>query len=369
MASAADKKDYYEVLGVPRDATLDQIKSAYRKAALQHHPDRNAGDRQAEVRFKEAAEAYAVLADPDKRTRYDRYGHEGLAGGMTGFDPGTFVEFEDLFGGLFGNLFGFDPRRSGGRRATRRGADLRFDLEIDFEEAVLGTQMQIRVPRTEVCAACEGGGAASAADVVSCPGCDGSGQQRFSKGFFTIARTCAQCQGQGRVIRKVCPECRGAGHVQKEKMLNLRIPPGVESGTRMRVTGEGDVAVGGAGDLYVYLGVREHPVFSRDDHDLVCIIPVTFSQAALGMELRIKTPHGTEKIKIPAGAQSGSTIRVKGKGIQQLNGYGRGDLRVEVAVRTPARLSREERRLFEKLAETEDDHLSDEDRKSLDLIR
>ena len=304
MASVADKRDYYEVLGVARDATLDQIKSAYRKAALQHHPDRNGGDKNAEVRFKEAAEAYAVLSDPEKRSRYDRFGHEGLGAGMTGFDPGTFVEFEDLFGGLFGDLFGFGTGRGGGRRAARRGADLRFDLEIDFPEAVLGAETQIKVPRTEICRVCDGRGAASAADVVGCPSCNGSGQQRFSQGFFTIAKTCAQCHGQGRVIRKACPECRGAGHVQKEKTLKLRIPAGVESGTRMRVTGEGDVSSGGSGDLYVYLAVRDHPVFRREDHDLVCTIPITFSQAALGTELHIKTFHGAEKVRIPAGTQT-----------------------------------------------------------------
>jgi molecular chaperone DnaJ len=368
MVSAAGKRDYYEALGVARDATLEQIKRAYRKAALQHHPDRNPSDSQAEVRFKEAAEAYAVLSDPDKRARYDRYGHDGLRGGMTGFDPGVFVEFEDLFGGLFGDLFGSDPRRSGGRRAARHGSDLRFDLEIDFEESILGAETQIKVPRTEVCRPCSGAGAASVADIVGCPSCNGSGQQRFSQGFFTVARTCAPCHGQGRVIRKACPECRGAGQVQKERVLKLRIPPGVETGSRLRVQGEGDLAEGGAGDLYVYISVREHPVFRREDDDLVCTIPITFSQAALGTELLINALQGQEKIKIPPGTQSGAMIRLRGKGVAHVDGYGRGDLRVEVVVRTPVGLSREGRKLLEKLAKMDDEDLSTEDRKLLDLL-
>ena len=370
-----NKRDCYEVLGVPRDATLDQIKSAYRKSALLHHPDRNPGDKEAEMRFKEAAEAYAILSDPGKRRHYDRFGYEGLgSSGASGFDPGTFAEFEDLFGGLFGELFGFERGRgrgrAGSRGGARRGADLRYDLEIELEEAVLGTETQIRVPRTEVCAVCKGTGAKNASDIVTCPTCGGSGQQRFSQGFFTIARTCGSCQGQGRVVKESCAACRGSGEVEKERTLKVRIPAGVETGSRMRIAGEGDGGAGGApaGDLYVFILVKEHPVFRRDGQDLVCTVPITFSQAALGTDLLLAGLHGPEKVKIPAGTQSGTLVRVRNKGVPNLQGFGRGDLLVEVVVRTPARLSREGKKLLERLAETGDDDLPSEDRKTIQRI-
>jgi molecular chaperone DnaJ len=369
------KRDYYEVLVVTREATLEQIKSAYRKAALQHHPDRNAGDKEAEFRFKEAAEAYSVLSDPDKRSRYDRFGHEGLSGsGASGFDPNAFTEFEDLFGGLFGELFGFPGGargRSGGRTAARRGSDLRYDLEIDLEESVLGADTQIRVPRTESCPGCGGTGAASAEEIQGCPGCGGTGQQRFSQGFFTIARTCGQCQGHGRVIRKPCTGCRGTGQVEKERTLKVKIPAGVESGSRLRVSGEGDGGAnsGPAGDLYIFISVKEHAIFRRDGIDLVCSVPVTITQAALGSEIRLAGIHGAERIKIPAGTQSGDILRVRGKGVPNLHGFGRGDLLVEILVRTPTRLSREGKKLLEKLAECGDDGLTAEDLKALERMK
>lgn len=372
MRAAARKRDYYEILGISKSASLDQIKSAYRKAALQHHPDRNPGDKEAETRFKEAAEAYAVLSDPDKRQLYDRFGHEGLAGVAGGFDPGVFSEFEDLFGGIFGDLFGVDPRR--GRHGARRGRpgdDLRYDLEIDLEEAVKGKETQVRIPRTETCPRCEGRGAESEADVVACRACGGSGQQRYSQGFFTIARTCAQCRGAGRVIRKPCPECHGAGEIQRERTLKIRIPAGVDTGSRLRLTGEGDAgsAGGPAGDLYVYLSVREHPVFRREGGDLVCTVPVTFSQAALGTRIDINIFGQTERIEIPAGTQSGQLVRLAGKGVPDVNGYGRGDLLAEIVVRTPGRLSREGRRLMERLSELRDDELPTADRRRLDQMK
>ncbi|HET6373574.1 MAG TPA: molecular chaperone DnaJ [Candidatus Polarisedimenticolia bacterium] len=371
----ATKKDYYEILGVERDATLEQLKSAYRKAALQHHPDRNQGDAAAEAKFKEAAEAYAVLADPDRRALYDRFGHEGLrSGGMTGFDPGAFADFEDLFGGIFGDLFGFDAGRargrSGGRGAPRHGADLRFNLEIEFEEAALGTKTQIRIPHSETCPKCEGRRAESPSDIVVCAVCRGTGQQRFSQGFFTIARTCGTCRGGGRTIRKACPECRGAGELQKEKTLEIAIPAGVESGMRLRITGEGDAGPEGGppGDLYVFITVKEHPFFHRDGLDLCCTVPITFSQAALGAELKIQGLQGPEKIKIPPGTQTGSILRVKGRGVSVQDGYHKGDLAVEVVVRTPTRLSRDGRKLLLKLTEIGDDDLSAADRALLEKL-
>lgn len=371
MPPAAGKRDYYEVLGVQRAAGIDEIKSAYRKAALQHHPDRNPGDRDAEARFKEAAEAYAVLADPDKRARYDQFGHQGVSSNG-GFDPAAFADFEDLFGGLFGELFGFDRRPGArGRAGSRRGHDLRLDLEIEFEEAALGTETQIRVPHQEVCPTCHGLRAASPADISTCTGCRGTGQQRYSQGFFTIARTCGQCQGQGRAIRKPCAECRGAGEVQREKTLKVRIPPGVDSNSQMRIPGEGDAGSGGgsAGDLYIVLHVKDHPVFHRDGLDLVFTLPLTLSQASLGMEARLEGLSGSVKLKVPAGTQSGAELRVRGQGVQDPEGRGRGDLVAIVAVRTPRRLSREGRKLLERLAELGDEELLAEDRAVLDRLR
>jgi molecular chaperone DnaJ len=370
MPTGAQKKDYYDVLGVERDASTDQIKSAYRKAALQHHPDRNPGDREAEARFKEAAEAYSVLSDPDKRARYDRFGHAAFrAGGGPGFDPGAFVEFEDLFGGIFGDLFGMGGGRSRGRRGAARGADLRFDLEIDFEEAVKGTETQIRVPHAEVCPACRGLRAQSPEDVVVCTSCRGSGQQQFSQGFFTIARTCSTCRGAGRMIRKPCSECRGAGSLQTDTTLKVKIPAGVETGSRLRIGGAGDAGPDGApaGDLYVFVSVKEHPVFHREELDLVCVLPLTFSQAALGLDLVIRAIHGPERLKIPAGAQNGQVLRVKGRGVPDPTSRRHGDLLVELAVRTPS-LSRQARKLMEQLADSGGEELPREDRERLSKL-
>ncbi|HKY32693.1 MAG TPA: molecular chaperone DnaJ [Candidatus Polarisedimenticolia bacterium] len=373
MPSTAGKRDYYDVLGVARDATLDQIKSAYRKAALQHHPDRNPGDREAEARFKEAAEAYSVLADPEKRSRYDRFGHDGLAGAGAGFDPGVFTDFEDLFGGLFGEFFGFDRRAAGsrGRAAGRRGHDLRYDLEIDFEEAVVGTEAQVRVPHSEICPACQGLRAASPADVATCQGCRGTGQQRYSQGFFTIARTCGVCQGQGRTIRKPCPECRGAGEVQRETTIKVRIPPGVETGSQLRLAGEGDAGPAGGprGDLYVFLHVKEHRVFRREGLDVVFTLPLTPTQAALGAQIEFQGIHGAETLRVAPGSQPGSEVRVRGKGASDPSGRGRGDLVARLAVRIPRRLSREGRKILERLAELGDEELLPEDRAVQDRIR
>jgi len=366
--------DYYELLGVERDATIEQIKSAYRKAALKHHPDRNQGDKEAEDRFKQAARAYAVLADPEKRARYDRYGEAGLSGaGAGGFDPAAFADFEDIFGGIFGDIFGFDTRggRSAGRGGARRGQDLRFDLEIEFEEAILGTETQILVPHMETCGACAGTRAASASDIVTCSGCEGSGQQRYSKGFFTIARTCGQCGGRGRTITRPCPECSGAGEISREKTLKVKLPGGVETHSRLRIPGAGDAGPGGGppGDLYVYISVKDHEVFRRDGLDLICTLPITFSQAALGATFNLRCITGVEKIKIPAGVQSGTVLRLRGKGAPDPHRSVRGDLLVEVAVRTPGRLSRASRKLIEKLQQSGDETLPAEDAPILERLQ
>ena len=346
------KRDYYEVLGVSRSATLQAIKKKYRQLAVQYHPDRNPGDAGAEERFKEAAEAYQVLSDPDQRRRYDQYGHAAVSGAGRDFDPEVFADFGDIFGSLFSEFFGGGGR---GGRAVRRGADLRYDMEIEFEEAVRGLRTTIKVPRTEACPACGGQGAASAGDIEVCATCRGAGQVRYTQGFFSVSRTCPACRGQGRRIVRACTECRGEGVVRRERKLSVRLPAGVDSGTRVRLAGEGEGAPGGAppGDLYVVLQVREHPVLHREGLDLHCEVPISFSQAALGARLRIPTLDGEEELDIPAGVQTSARFRVRHRGVPDVNGRGRGHLIVQVRVETPRRLSRQRRELLEQLAEEE----------------
>lgn len=346
------KRDYYEVLGVDRGASQKGIKSAYRKLAVQYHPDRNSGDKAAEEKFKEAAEAYSVLSDPDKRAQYDQFGHSAVGGGgFSGFDPDIFSDFSDILGDLFGfgDVFGGGRR---GRSRVQRGADLRYDLTVDFEDAVFGTKAKIRVPSSQPCSSCGGTGADPKRGPEVCSSCGGHGQVRFQQGFFTISRTCSTCGGAGKVIREPCSVCRGTGRSQKEKVLELRIPPGVENGSRLRVAGEGEAGFNGgpAGDLYVVVNVNEHPTFKRQGDNIFCDVPVTFPQAALGAEIRVPTLEGSQKIRIPAGTQTGSVFRLRGKGVVGLNGMGRGDQLVRVVVDTPKDLSDRQRELLEELA-------------------
>jgi molecular chaperone DnaJ len=351
------KRDYYEVLGVVRTATEIEIKSSYRKLALQYHPDRNPGDKASEDKFKEAAEAYAVLIDTDKRHMYDRFGHAGLGGAATGgFDPNTFTGFEDILGGLgdifgFGDVFGGGGRRRGG---PQRGADLRYDLEISFQESAKGTEASIQIPRQDTCESCGGSGAAPGSQPTTCPQCQGRGQLRYQQGFFTVARTCGQCRGSGSIITKPCPTCRGAGRIQQEKKLSVRIPAGIATGQRLRLTGEGEAGPGGgpSGDLYVVVHVQEHPFFQRDGNDLFCEVPLNFPTLALGGEIRIPTLDGDEAFTIPAGTATGATFRIRGRGMPDVSGRGQGDLLVTVKVRTPKKLSKEQKKLLEQLATT-----------------
>lgn len=352
------KRDYYEILGVPRDATPEQIKSAYRKAALRWHPDRNPDNhKEAEERFREATEAYSVLSDPQKRAAYDAYGHAGLRGQVVfdaDFGRSIFEEFQDIFG----DLFGFEQIFGGGRgrRSNRpqRGSDLRYDLKLSFEEAARGTRTKIKVPRLEVCTTCRGSGARPGTQRSSCQTCGGRGQVVYQQGFFTLTRTCPVCHGQGQVIRELCPNCRGEGRLQVERTVEVRIPAGVDSHTRLRIAGEGEAGRNGGppGDLYVVLEVEEHPFFERRNSDLYCTIPINIAQAALGTEISVPTLNGEEKLKIPPGTQSGSVFRLKGHGLPDPHGGARGDLFVHVRVLTPEKLTREQRRLFEQLAET-----------------
>lgn len=352
----ATKRDYYEVLTVTRTASDQEIKSAYRKLALQYHPDRNPGNQEAEEAFKEAAEAYSVLSDAQKRANYDRFGHAGVSGaaGAGGFDPSVFSDFSDILGDIFGfgDFFGGGGRR-GGR--AQRGADLRYDLELAFEEAAFGVTKTIKVPRHESCMECGGTGGEKGSAPTTCQTCNGYGQVRFQQGFFSITRTCGQCQGSGQIIKKRCASCHGDGRVVKEKILELKIPAGVDNGSKLRVSGEGDAGGkgGASGDLYVVLNVLDHEFFERREHDLFCHIPVSFPQAALGTQIGVPTlEREEEKLNIPAGTQTGSTFRIKGRGVSKRGGSARGDLYVTVNVAVPAKLSREQKELLTKFAST-----------------
>jgi molecular chaperone DnaJ len=349
------KKDYYDVLGVERGADDQSIKGAYRKLALKYHPDRNPGDKEAEDKFKEAAEAYAILSDTQKRAAYDRFGHQGVQGAAGGFDPNAFSGFEDILGDFFGfgDIFGGGGRGRGRNRA-QRGDDLRFDLEITFDDMMGGLAADIQVPRAETCGRCTGTGAEPKDGLTTCPICRGKGEVIFQQSFLSVRRTCSQCNGRGQIIRRPCQDCKGEGYLRKERKLKVNIPAGVDTGTRLRLTGEGQPGVNGGppGDLYVFISVKEHPIFDRSETDLQCTVPVNVAQAALGTELDILTFDGLQTVKVPEGVQTGSRVRLRSLGVPRLNGHGRGDLYVNIEVRVPAKLSREQRKLFEQLRET-----------------
>ena len=366
------KRDYYEVLGVSRTASDQEIKSAYRRLAVKYHPDKNPNDATAEEKFKEAAEAYSVLQDGEQRRRYDRFGHAGVAsgGGSGAWGAPGFGGIEDILGDLFGFGDVFGGTRTGSRRsAAQRGADLRYDLEISLEEAASGMTAQLRIPRLESCDTCKGSGAAEGTQPETCTTCSGTGQVRYQQGFFSVARTCGACRGAGRVIKTPCKDCNGAGRVEREKQMEVKIPAGVETGSRLRVQGEGEAGTQGgpSGDLYVVIHVAEHEQFERQGNNLYEAVPITFTQAALGAELMVKTLDGEEKLKVPMGTQTGTVFRLKGKGMPQLGGRGKGDLFVSVSVITPTSLTREQRRLLEQLAEVESKDL--EDKGLVDKVR
>ena len=366
------KRDYYEVLGVSRSASDQEIKSAYRRLAVKYHPDKNPNDATAEERFKEAAEAYSVLQDGEQRRRYDRFGHAGVAsgGGAGAWGAPGFGGIEDILGDLFGFGDVFGGTRTGSRRsAAQRGADLRYDLEISLEEAASGMTAQLRIPRLESCDTCKGSGAAEGTQPETCTTCSGTGQVRYQQGFFSVARTCGACRGAGRVIKTPCKDCNGAGRVEREKQMEVKIPAGVETGSRLRVQGEGEAGTQGgpSGDLYVVIHVAEHEQFERQGNNLYEAVPITFTQAALGAELMVKTLDGEEKLKVPMGTQTGTVFRLKGKGMPQLGGRGKGDLFVSVSVITPTSITREQRRLLEQLAEVESKDL--EDKGLVDKVR
>src|ERR1700733_7235681 len=349
------KRDYYEVLVVEREASYDEIKSAYRKAALKWHPDRNPENKEvAEEKFRESTEAYSVLSDEQKRAAYDRFGHAGVAGvGAGGFDASIFEGFQDIFGGMFGfeDLFGGGR---GGQSRAQRGQDLRYDMTLTFEEAAHGLRTKIKIPRLEFCESCDGSGAKAGTGVTTCEQCRGRGQVVYQQGFFSVTRTCSACRGGGQIIRERCPTCRGQGRVQKHRTIEVAIPAGVGTDSRLRIVGEGEAGTPGApaGDLYVVLTVKEHPFFDREGSDLFATIPITYAQASLGADIGVPGLVGEERLRIPEGTQTNTRFRMKGRGLPDPHGGARGDLCYLVRVVTPAKLSKEQKRLMMELAQT-----------------
>jgi molecular chaperone DnaJ len=346
------KRDYYEILGVSPEASADEIKKAYRKLAHLHHPDKNSGDTSAEERFKEIGEAYAVLGDVEKRQNYDRFGTAGPGRGGAGFG-----DFESGFGNLFDDIFeGFFGGRTGrSGRTAHRGADLRYNLEIRFEEAASGVEKEIVIPRLETCATCRGSGAKPGSQPTACKTCRGTGQVRFSQGFLTVSQTCGRCRGEGRIVEHPCQACRGLGQTKTERTLTVKVPPGVETGTRLKLTGEGEAGVrGGApGDLYVVIMVQEHSIFTRRGDDVYCEVPVSFTQAVLGAQIEIPTISGRTTLKIHPGTQTGAEFRIRGKGFPNVRGFGHGDLLARIFVEVPTHLSAKQRDLLEQFAKLE----------------
>lgn len=349
------KLDYYEVLGVERNADDGTIKSAYRKMAMQYHPDRNPNNPEAEEKFKACSEAYSVLSDADKRAAYDRYGHAGVGGAGNPFQGGSPFQqgdLGDIFGDLFGEMFNMGGQRKGSR--AQRGRDLKYDMVLEFEEAVFGKEQEIKIRRAETCEDCNGSGAEKGKQPETCQQCGGRGQIRSQQGFFSVARTCPVCSGTGTVIRNPCKTCHGEARVAREHKILVKVPAGVEDGTRIRYGGEGEAGRfgGPAGDLYVVLEVKAHKFFERDGDDLHCTIPVSFPQAALGAEIQVQTLEGIESLKVPEGTQSGKEFKLRGKGVPHLNAHGKGDLIVEVRVQTPSKLTKQQKDLMKQLADT-----------------
>jgi molecular chaperone DnaJ len=346
-----EEKDYYRILGVSNGASEEEIKKSYRKIAMQHHPDRNPGDKEAEERFKIASEAYEVLRDPEKREIYDRYGVEGLKGtGFTGFRG-----FEDIFstfGDIFEDFFGFGTSQKRRSRA-RAGADLRYDFKISFYDAAFGKETEIEIPKKVTCQVCTGTGAKPGTYPTQCPNCRGTGQVTRSQGFFTVSTTCGQCHGEGKFTPHPCKECRGYGKIRENRRIQIKVPPGVDTGSKLRIRGQGEEGERGGppGDLFVFINVEPHDFFSRDGDDIICRIPISFPQAALGAEIEVPTLDGKKKLTIPKGVESGDLLRVKGEGFPKLRGYGRGDQIVQVIVKTPKNLTRHQEEILREFDE------------------
>lgn len=353
----SEKRDYYEVLGVSRNADAQELKSRYRKIALQYHPDRNPGNKDAEEKFKEAAEAYEVLTNPEKRKVYDQFGHRGLEGMRNGYSGG-FRDFDDIFssfGDIFEDFFGFRSAGGSGRSRARRGADLRYDLTIDFMDAAFGKEMEVEIEKMETCGTCRGSGAKPGTEPETCGQCGGSGQFVRTQGFFSVKSTCPRCRGLGRIIRELCPECHGEKQVVVRKTVELKIPAGVDNGQKLRLSGEGEPGLGGGspGDLYVFLHVRPHEFFERKDTDIICKIELSFIQAALGEEITVPTLTGEETITIPKGTQHGDTVRLTNKGVVSLRNGLPGDQIIQVLLKTPKHMSKRQEELLREFVRLE----------------
>lgn len=370
------KRDYYNILGVTKNASQDEIKRSYRQLALKYHPDRNPGVKGAEEKFKEAAEAYSVLGDQEKRATYDRFGHEGLRGegfsGFSGFDASIFEEFEDILGNFFGfgDIFGTRDRRR--RPYPQRGRDLALELEITLAEAAVGVEKEISFNRAEACHSCKGSGIQPGTKKVSCPTCQGRGQLRYQQGFFTVTRACSYCRGAGEIISTPCGECKGSGKIKQKKTLKIRIPPGVDDGSRLRLEGEGEPGDVEAerGDLYVVIRVAKHDFFDREENNLFCRIFISISQAALGALIEVPNLDSeTEPVKIHPGTQSGEVYRLKGRGIKDVHSHRKGDLFVKVVVKTPENLSKDEKALLRRLAELRGEELDKPDKSLIDKVK
>jgi molecular chaperone DnaJ len=371
------KRDYYEILGISRDASAGEIKKAYRQMALKYHPDRNPGDRNAEDKFKEAAEAYSVLIDENKKSVYDRFGHDGLRGegfsGFSGFNSSIFADFEDILGSFFN--FGFEGI-FGNRRQRRasypsRGRDLALEMDITLEEAAFGVEKEVKINRAELCPTCLGSMTQPGTQKSVCQHCQGRGQIRYQQGFFTVSRTCPHCRGRGSVIPFPCKDCRGSGKTKQRKTLTIKIPPGVDNGTKLRIEGEGESGDKGAtrGDLYVIMNVKKHKFFKRDGGDIYCEISVPFTKAALGTTLEIPTLGDKEHLRIPEGTQPGQTFRLKGKGIKDLYSHHKGDLYVITNVLTPKNLSKEQKKYLKQFAESLGEDVKETDKNIIDKVK
>ncbi len=348
----AEKRDYYEVLGVSRNADEAELKKAYRRLAMKHHPDRNEGDDKAEAKFKEAKEAYDILSDGRKRAAYDQFGHAGVDTSAGGGGAGG-AGFGDIFDSVFGDIFGGGGGGRGGNRVYR-GADLRYNLELSLEDAVSGTTVKIRVPKMVVCDPCKGSGAKKGSSPVSCPTCAGHGQVRMQQGFFSVQQTCPQCRGQGKIISDPCGSCRGEGRVRDSKTISVKVPEGVDNGDRIRLSGEGEAGenTGPSGDLYVHISVKEHPIFVRDSTDLYCDVPISFTTATLGGEIEVPTLDGKVKLKIPAESQSGKLFRLRSKGVRSVRNSSKGDLLCRIVIEAPVKLNNEQKDLLRKFEES-----------------
>ncbi len=357
------EKSYYEILGVSQTATDDEIKKAYRQLAIKYHPDKNKGDKAAEEKFKEATEAYEILRDAQKRKSYDQFGKAGVGAGGAGYGQGAYTDFSDIFGGfedIFGEFFGGGGGRGGSRRSgPKRGSDLRYNLEITLEDAAIGKEFKIEIPRAEACPDCKGSGAAKGATPISCPDCGGTGQVRRTQGFFSVASTCGKCGGRGTVISNPCKTCRGDGLVEKKRTINIKIPPGVESGSRLKVSGEGEAGPNGgpSGDLYVVTHIKKHSMFEREGNDIILVKKIPLTMACLGGEIEVPTIDGkTVMMKVPEGTESGQVFRLKGNGIPYLGGYGKGDEHVIVKIEIPKKLTKKQRELLEEFARESGNH-------------